>query len=303
MSILHWKEMILYIMFDKQLKSFIRIGTLVLICINLSMGNSRANVDASVEMRLALREAGHHLLLADHDSVSLVLPVIYDKEGWYEVSFSSTLAIVPDSLVFFLNRAMTRLSLPPDYLAEVICLTTREVVYSYRMSEAEEQQVVPCLGRDLPEDTYSIKVFFYPPGNIHKAGLTPVIWVGFLSLIASLLYLLFRVNRTNMSTTTTSSAAKSLGNCVFYFDERKFVCNEAEIKLTEKESDLLQMFYQHPNRILSRDELLKEVWESKGVIVSRSLDTYISLLRKKLNQSNLQISNVHGAGYRLQIAK
>ena len=290
-------------MIDKPLRFYIRTGTLILICIYLSIENSRADVDASVEMRLALRETGHHLLLANHDSVSLVLPVIYDKEGWYVVSFSSTLAIVPDSLVLFLNRAMTSLTLTPDYLAEVICLPTREVVYSYRMAVGEEEQVIPCLGRDLPEDTYAIKVFFYPPGNIHKAGLTPVIWVGIMSLIASLLYLLFRVKRTNLSTTTTSSAVKTLGNCAFYFDERKFVCNEAEIKLTEKESDLLQMFYQHPNRILSRDELLKEVWESKGVIVSRSLDTYISLLRKKLNQSNLQISNVHGAGYRLQIAK
>ncbi len=290
-------------MFDKQRRFFIRTGTLIIICINLFIGNSRGNVDASMEMRLALREAGHHLLLADHDSVSLVLPVVYDKEGWYVVSFSSPLAIVPDSLVMFLNRALVSLDLPPDYLVEVICLPNLEVVYSYQMAAREDKRVIPCLGRDLPRDTYAIKVLSNPPGNIHIAGLTPVIWVGIISLIASLLYLLFRVKRTTLSTTTTSSAAKSLGNCVFYFDERKFVCNEAEIKLTEKESDLLQMFYQHPNRILSRDQLLKEVWESKGVIVSRSLDTYISLLRKKLNQSNLQISNVHGAGYRLQIAK
>jgi hypothetical protein len=290
-------------MFDRQQRFFIHTGTLIFICTTLFIGNSRANVDASMQMRLALREAGHHLLLADHDSESLVLPVIYDKEGWYVVSFSSPLAIVPDSLVLFLNRAMTSLDLPTNYLAEVICLPNREVVYSYQMAAHEEKKVIPCLGRDLPQDMYSIKVFFHPPGNFLMAGLTPVIWVGILSLIASLLYLLFRVKGTTLSNTAASSAAKTLGNCVFYFDERKFVCNEAEIKLTGKESELLQMFYQHPNRILSRDELLKEVWESKGVIVSRSLDTYISLLRKKLNQSNLQISNVHGAGYRLQVAK
>ena len=58
----------------------------------------------------------------------------------------------------------------------------------------------------------------------------------------------------------------------------------------------------HSNKVVKRDELIKRVWEDKGVIVGRSLDTYISKLRKKLQEDDgIRIVNVHGVGYKLEI--
>ena len=75
-----------------------------------------------------------------------------------------------------------------------------------------------------------------------------------------------------------------------------------EISLSKKECELLEIFVAHPNQIIKRDELTKKVWEDHGVFVGRSLDTYISKLRKKLqDDSSIKITNVHGVGYKLEL--
>jgi DNA-binding response OmpR family regulator len=75
-----------------------------------------------------------------------------------------------------------------------------------------------------------------------------------------------------------------------------------EIDLSKKECELLSIFIEKPNEIIKRDELIKRVWEDNGVVVGRSLDTFISKLRKKLqDDTSIKISNVHGVGYKLEI--
>jgi DNA-binding response OmpR family regulator len=65
---------------------------------------------------------------------------------------------------------------------------------------------------------------------------------------------------------------------------------------------LLTLFAHNPNELLLRDRLLKEVWEDEGVITGRSLDMFVSKLRKKLHHdSAVNLVNVHGKGYRLEV--
>ena len=57
-----------------------------------------------------------------------------------------------------------------------------------------------------------------------------------------------------------------------------------------------------PNQVIKREELMKKVWEDNGVIVGRSLDTYISKLRKYLKDDDtIKLTNVHGVGYKLEV--
>ncbi len=77
-----------------------------------------------------------------------------------------------------------------------------------------------------------------------------------------------------------------------------------EINLSKKECELLEILVANSNQIVKRDELTKRIWEDNGVIVGRSLDTYISKLRKKLkDDESIKITNVHGVGYKLEINK
>ena len=93
-----------------------------------------------------------------------------------------------------------------------------------------------------------------------------------------------------------------LGSFHFYPEQNKLIKEAVEIQLSKKECELLVIFAARPNQIIKRDELTKKVWEDNGVIVGRSLDTYISKLRKKLkDDDSIKLTNVHGVGYKLEI--
>ncbi|MEM8907532.1 MAG: helix-turn-helix domain-containing protein, partial [Bacteroidota bacterium] len=73
--------------------------------------------------------------------------------------------------------------------------------------------------------------------------------------------------------------------------------------LTQKEADLLKYFVQNKNEVLKRSAILKNLWGEDDYFMGRSLDVFISRLRKYLKQDEaLKIENIHGVGFRLKIA-
>lgn len=78
--------------------------------------------------------------------------------------------------------------------------------------------------------------------------------------------------------------------------------NGIKQQLTQKECDILTFFISKPNTLLKREDILNNVWNDDGYFVGRSLDVFISKLRKYLKSDEmLQISNVHGLGYKFEI--
>ena len=70
--------------------------------------------------------------------------------------------------------------------------------------------------------------------------------------------------------------------------------------LTTKESELLNLLCAHANDVLLRDDALKAIWLDNNYFNARSMDVYITRLRKHLQEDeNVRIINVHGKGYRL----
>lgn len=75
--------------------------------------------------------------------------------------------------------------------------------------------------------------------------------------------------------------------------------NEKE-KLSPKEAHLLKMFCQYKNDVLTRAEALAKIWGEDNYFTARSMDVFVTKLRKYLSKdANLQISNIHGNGFRL----
>jgi two-component system, OmpR family, response regulator VicR len=73
----------------------------------------------------------------------------------------------------------------------------------------------------------------------------------------------------------------------------------ASQKMTLKEAMLLQYLRQHSNQVLRREEILQKLWQSDDYFLGRSLDVFVSRLRKYLAADPaLQIENVHGVGFR-----
>ena len=74
--------------------------------------------------------------------------------------------------------------------------------------------------------------------------------------------------------------------------------------LTFRETKLLRLFATNPDRLLERDVILRQVWADEGVLVGRSVDVFVSRLRKKLAADpSVGIAAVHGVGYRLETGK
>ena len=91
-----------------------------------------------------------------------------------------------------------------------------------------------------------------------------------------------------------------IGN--FTFDTQKQILSigEEQTKLTTKESELLNLLCAHANEILQRDFALKTIWIDDNYFNARSMDVYITKLRKHLKADpSVEIINIHGKGYKL----
>jgi DNA-binding response OmpR family regulator len=90
----------------------------------------------------------------------------------------------------------------------------------------------------------------------------------------------------------------------YHFDSQNFIVySDAEkISLTQRESDLLRFFLDHKNVVLKREEILKSLWGDDDYFMGRSLDVFISRLRKILaDEDEISIENLHGIGFRFNV--
>ncbi len=95
----------------------------------------------------------------------------------------------------------------------------------------------------------------------------------------------------------------SIGNYNFNPSTLELCHSQISIRMTQKEAELLQLFHSNQNRIVKRDEILNAIWGEDDYFKGRSLDVFISRLRKYLSKdSKICIENIHGIGFQLIVA-
>jgi DNA-binding response OmpR family regulator len=117
--------------------------------------------------------------------------------------------------------------------------------------------------------------------------------------------LILRIEAILRRTTSDVTATKkedsyAIGH--YYFEPLKQILSykDQQIKLTTKESELLELLSRNENLILERNFALKTIWSDDNYFNARSMDVYISRLRKYLGKDpSVKIVNVHGRGYKL----
>ena len=96
------------------------------------------------------------------------------------------------------------------------------------------------------------------------------------------------------------SSVYKLGRFTFDTQKQQLTIDGTVKKLTTKESELLALLCAHANEILQRDFALKTIWIDDNYFNARSMDVYITKLRKHLKEDeSLEIINIHGKGYKL----
>jgi hypothetical protein len=273
---------------------------LIMVVIVLSAGSLNMLNTGFSESRkmLVMRSIGHELLASSGDSTSRVMPVRKLDEQTFLIEFENNFSFFPDSLIEVIHRTLLKSEFPAQYAVHVMSCTDRSIVYGYEMTAQEN--LTPCRSRKQPSGCYAVQITFSKPfipynqtllGGVALAGLVVigVVAVGFN-----------RKNKKPVVPDTEDFVA--IGSYKFYPQNGLLKHAEETLELSRKETTLLKLFAENPNQLLLRDRLLKEVWEDEGVITGRSLDMFVSKLRKKLHHdSGVNLVNVHGKGYRLEV--
>jgi len=93
-----------------------------------------------------------------------------------------------------------------------------------------------------------------------------------------------------------------LGRYYFDFDKQTLILDDKVSKLTTKESELLKLLCDNQNNVLERNYALKTIWNDDNYFNARSMDVYITKLRKYLkDEPEIEILNIHGKGFKLLV--
>jgi DNA-binding winged helix-turn-helix (wHTH) protein len=283
---------------SKYLSGLILLSFIAVICVAL---NTTGSDDFDISKReVLLRRIGHELLLQSGDSTSRVLPVKKTAENEYRIGFENDFTFQPDSLVNITRRLLAKDPLTGDYIVNALNCGDSSVAYGYTISKNKKDGIVACIGRRQPKACYIISIKFKPAViNAAKTGYV----LGGLSFLAFAGFIFLRSVKPRKTVPDGQSTDTfTLGSMLFDAKNRKLMINEKAIDLTATETRVLHIFALSPNEIIERSRLQKEIWEDEGVIVGRSLDMFISKLRKKLElDPNIKIVVIRAKGYKLEI--
>jgi len=112
------------------------------------------------------------------------------------------------------------------------------------------------------------------------------------------------IKRNNDGLVNSPDEIYEIGKYQFNYFIRQIIYQDKCIKLSPKEADLLKMLCVSKEKVLMRSETLKTIWGDDNYFTTRSMDVYISKLRKYLKDDpNVEIENIHSSGYRLMVSE
>lgn len=161
------------------------------------------------------------------------------------------------------------------------------------------------LAKNIREENKQIPIIFLTAKNLEKdviegftAGADDYITKPFS--MEELLYRIEAILRRTKGSIVENKDVYEIGKFTFYPLTQVLEIGEESNKLTTKESELLRLLCTHRNEVLERNFALKSIWIDDNYFNARSMDVYITKLRKYLKRDpSVSILNVHGKGYKL----
>lgn len=273
------------------------IGMLWLVGICLSFVEKGGSDFEKAKLEIVLRRVGHEILLLTGDRNTPLLPVKQVGAHEFRLTFQRDFAFEPDSLVRVIGSVFKAHDISSNYVVRIFNCDEQKMIFGYAILGSEKNDIVPCRGRLQPKNCYQINIKF--EGERLSGTQMGYLLGGIPLLIVIGLISMKRVKPYREE----KDGILSFGKTTFDPEKRVITFLGSTTELTPKESHLLLIFAQSPDHIIERVQLQKLLWEDEGVIVGRSLDVFISKLRKKLEQDDsIALVNIHGKGYKLRIS-
>lgn len=294
---------------QKCVKVFCLIFT---ICLNLACQSSGQSGISDKRIENSMRKIGHEVLQCIGDHTSRVLP-IEQNDNQYKIPFESKFSFDPEDIVLTVDRIIKETKITSHYFVEVVQCESNSIVHSYEISHTPSTKYIACIGRVLPVDCYSLIITIVEnPITIastqNKETIEPIatIILSFLSLslIGFSIYNFYRNNKLSNRKNSEPDITDLISIGRYHFDQKNMMLlsGNEKIELSSKESRLLSVLHDSVNTTVQREVLLNKVWKDEGDYVGRTLDVFISKLRKKIDSEvNAKIITERGVGYRLVI--
>jgi hypothetical protein len=259
-------------------------------------------VDQSDKINLALRQTGHLLYESCGDTFSQIPPVEQTSETIFKLKLENGFDY--DKLPDILDSSLKSFGVNNSYTVSILTCETESIALGYNTSSFENK-VVACASREQDELCKIIMLNIDKPEPITSEADYSMFW---LLLFGVIPFLVFYINRKKIEAPEAVPMFKkeninylAVGSSTFEPTGLVFSYNDVTKSLTFREGKLFEYFINHKNQVLKREDIQNHVWEDEGVIVGRSLDVFISRLRKIIkDDESLSIKNIHGVGYRLE---
>lgn len=287
-------------------------ATLMLVCALLTQFTSLTSATSPADSRhfaqkvnLALRRTAHHLLAERGDTTSRIQPVQQVDNRTFSIRLEQPFAY--GRLPKLLQESFEVHAIKPDYDVAILDCATQKLQLGYNFRDLIEKHEIPCGGRQQDRGCYTLQVTFTAlPDATQRASVWWLLGLGGLavSVFYGARHWSTRAQKIpSMSAPVVNDPARlQIGQFSFDFANQLLLSSTGQQKLTYREAKLLHLFAINPNQLLERDFILKSVWEDEGVIVGRSIDVFVSRLRKLIQDDPaVRIVAVHGVGYRLEV--
>ena len=278
------------------------IGVALLV-LHFTLSSTKLSETASQteSINLALRQTAHHLYNIKKDSTSTIPPVEQTSSNHFSLKLDK--AIDYDTLPFLLNQAFSDFNIPTNYEVTIRDCINDAILLGYSYLSFSNKET-PCAGRDQIVDCNIIGVSFTESNTSDSKYILGSLFFFFASLAALIIGKLPVGKPPIIPAAVNKPGSDSILLADSDFTPKNLIIKvKDEVKtLTFRESKLLEYFFKNPNQVLHRDDIKENVWGDEGVIVGRSIDVFVSRLRKILKaDQGLEIKNVHGLGYRLEV--
>lgn len=255
----------------------------------------------SENVNLALRRTAHLLLKDVGDSISLIPPVQQINSTTWLIKIEQPFSY--EKLPTFLQQSFDIHKINQDYNVAILACNDGTLLLGYNFQDYFQTKEIPCSGRDDSKECRNIQVSFLNEEKNQQHF--PLIGWFFATFLAIILYYLGQKMWYKKNESPTIEAQEtsfvSFGQSRFDVANQSLICGSIIHSLTYREAKLLNLFVQNQNQVLERSFILENVWADEGILVGRSLDMFVSRLRKMLrDDASIQLTAIHGVGYRME---